>query len=449
MEPDSSAELERAAGDRTLDDLLAEAKRRKTDHLAGAFEAEAHKRYSGSYAERVAKAQADTAKLWEAGGQPVAFQRARARALLAPSATDEQVETLAKRRTFVAAVNTSLMQTFGDCRDAALSGPGLETIRTHGQPVIVVWAHTAPAFAVWYGIASAHGRTLYGPGDVPAPGTDEARRLIENREPMGLLYHLVESYGVRWVGADRRFDVYRRLLREGSPVGMAADHPGRQRGTVFGCPVRTSNGHVILARATGVPIVVVTGHLDEEGYGVTFSAPLDPGAFPSDDQMHDAVLQTVETQLGHDPAGLIQPFPAATPQERRRRQAIVTSADERARRAREAADAAQARLKPLRDALAEEAGRMADARAQADTALVALKAAQAAGDREAIDGARERHRLAREQVLIAGEARAAAQRAVQEAREPADSASAQWTAAVAHRRAVMLADAAGEQLADE
>ena len=110
--------------------------------------------------------------------------------------------------------------------------------------------------------------------------------------------------------ARRRFEVFEQLLREGEMCSIAADALGGGEGVLMGRRVRTTRAPAALAMATGAPIVVICGWASATAFGVRASRPLDPAQHRSQEDLHQAMLDTITEGLDGDPGQLLKRFPA-------------------------------------------------------------------------------------------------------------------------------------------
>jgi hypothetical protein len=119
-----------------------------------------------------------------------------------------------------------------------------------------------------------------------------------------------ERFGARFVGPERRFEVYTRLLELGEACLLPLDAPGQGRGRLLGQDVRTSRAPVRLARSTGSPLAVLGAFWSKYELELRLSSPLDPSSFESDDALYAEMLRIADEWLRPRPEQFLIRFPS-------------------------------------------------------------------------------------------------------------------------------------------
>jgi lauroyl/myristoyl acyltransferase len=216
---------------------------------------------------------------------------ARARLVLGSDAPDEQIEELTRRTHAGIVVGNALAYRPEECSRAPIEGEGLELLRDPDRAAIISFAHTTTSAVGFYALPRALGRLVFVPNE-RTPG---------QAPPIRMRQYWCEEFGVRYLMGDETcMDVMQALLDRREICGLAADQPGETEATFFGFPVATKAGAAVLARRTGNPVVIVTSWFDDERFGLRVSPPLYADEFESPDAHHQAILTTIETQLGGD-----------------------------------------------------------------------------------------------------------------------------------------------------
>ena len=177
-----------------------------------------------------------------------------------------------------------------------------------------------------------------------------------------------QRLGIRWVGGERRYDVFGELLSRGEACLLAADQLGCGEGDLFGCRVRTSTAPARLALQTGRPLIVLTAFRRGTEIDIDLSEPLtERGSVAA---LHQAALSRIEEQLRHDPTQIVKtllPFAEAADwiaERARLRVALATAREEVAALRKAMVDAPDDERPAARDRLREARKRLREVRAQ-------------------------------------------------------------------------------------
>jgi lauroyl/myristoyl acyltransferase len=213
----------------------------------------------------------------------------RATRVLGPGASNEQVDDLARRTHAAMFLSEALAYRPEELSHAPLEGEGVELLRDRSRGTLLAFAHTTTSPIGFYALPRGLDRLIFVPNErVPAQAA-----------PLRIRQFWCEEYGIRYVPGDKVcIEVLEVLLGRGEVCALAVDQPGDTEATFFGARVKTKAGAAVLARRTGVPVVVVTSWNDDERFGVTVSRPFQAADFESVTAMHQALLTQVETQLG-------------------------------------------------------------------------------------------------------------------------------------------------------
>jgi hypothetical protein len=381
--------------DAELRDLVAQARALKTEHLASDFAHEAGRVPEETFPEVISRAEGEAAAQWARGGPDLELHTAWSRGMLGPGATEAEVHALARRRIFLYRVNKAMQPRVGDCLAAPVVGDGLDTLRTAGRGVVIAFTHSGVTNATAYAVPRRAGRPIYMPADVPRLNSHDAQPEPDPVLPpvmLSLLYH-GEHAGLRWTPAYRRLEVYRELVLAGEPCALAVDQPGHGRATVFGQIRWTSTAPAVLARMTGAPVIVATGYLRSTAFGIVCSAPLQPGSYGSDEELHREILRTAEVQLDHDPGQILGVFPNAEPSTYADRRSHLNAAVRAATTAIADVAATREQLVIARERLAQTRKRLTELRADRATPQDEIAAQQKIAEAASVDLEEARRRF--------------------------------------------------------
>jgi lauroyl/myristoyl acyltransferase len=215
----------------------------------------------------------------------------RARVVLPPDASPEQIDELARRSHAEIFLSNAMVFRPEECSKAPIEGEGAELLREPGRAVIVAFAHTAAFPVALYALSPGIGRTVF----VPNPHVAAAAA------PLRMRQFWAEEFGVRYITfGERRIEVLRALLDQGEVCAFGVDQPGSIKAQFFGVPVLTNAAAAFLATRTGHPVVALTTWHDEEKFGARISRAFDPAEFATAHDLHRALLDEVETALEGD-----------------------------------------------------------------------------------------------------------------------------------------------------
>lgn len=214
---------------------------------------------------------------------------ARARLMLGPDASEEEVDEVARKNHAGGLVGWALAYRPEECSQAPVEGEGLELLRDPSRGAIVAFAHTITSSIGFYALPRAIGRLIF----VPNERTPAQAPSIRMRQ------FWCEEFGLRYVMGDETcMQVMRTLLERDELCSLAIDQPGKTEATFFGRRVLTQAGAAVLAQRTGRPVVVGATWNDDEAYGVRLSAPLHAKDFASPTNLHQEMLTTAERLIG-------------------------------------------------------------------------------------------------------------------------------------------------------
>jgi hypothetical protein len=354
-----------------VEDLLADADRLKTAHLRGLVEAPTPR--VEPFPELRRRITEEVTRLAAEGSPELEERRVWIRAVLGPGSPADDVEALTIKRTVLVRLNAAMQHRLDECAAAPVTGPGTALLEPDAGPLILVFVHSGLAFGVWCGISRFAKRTLYSPIDVPAPGSPELG--AGARQGWVALMCRLEDEGVRHVRARRLLPTFLALLDRGEVCSWPLRTAGGVRGQLFGREVWTSPVAAQLARKTGASLVILSGRIEGDAFGVEVSEPVRPDHYGSATELQRALLRAAELQI-RDPAQLYLDFPHHPPAEARRRLARVAEAEAEFREATARLRDAQATVESLRSHGPAE--KLAAARAKVTEAAAGRDAARAA-----------------------------------------------------------------------
>ncbi|UUY04244.1 hypothetical protein LRS13_01555 [Svornostia abyssi] len=251
----------------------------------------------------------------------------------------------------------------------------MAVLRDHDGPVLVGFVHSGLATAFFSRIFRIAGRR----GFLPNWRTGHAKPWPTDGRP--LTAHMVRRYwtqtsGGLWVGPQRRYDVYGRLLAEGEMVVAPIDAAGTGASSFLGARVRTTTAPARLSLAHGAPLIVGTCVRGDHGVVIRLSAPIGAGSVA---ERQRAALACAERDIGGDPAQLLlRELPLADVLEWQARRDQAAAAVEAAQ---EYVGSARAALAEAREAgRAEAAVRVAGAKLEVSQARTAYRDACTARD---------------------------------------------------------------------
>lgn len=258
-----------------------------------------------AFSELVREGTALAAKQWEARGAMVEKVRWWASWVVADPSDTAAVDELARRRLRTICIEDAAEGPRDVLDQVVVQGEGVELLRQPGTATLVAYVHSgiSPMFGVLSECASA----LFMPDRWPGRNqlaSPETRARKPQREKVGsrsATYEYGEWLGIRWVGPERRYDVFRELLTAGEKCLLPVLHPGHGEGRLFDRPVRVSTAGARLAIETGSPLVLATGSYDDSNCAVHVSRDLARQA-QSEEALLDLVLKTAEEELNGDPA---------------------------------------------------------------------------------------------------------------------------------------------------
>jgi lauroyl/myristoyl acyltransferase len=219
----------------------------------------------------------------------------RARRLLGPEASEEQVDALAQKTHASVVLGQALSFRPEECARAPVAGEGVELLRRAGSPAILTFVHTTTSPIGFYALPRAAGRLIFVP-NTRQPGQAPRTRMRQ---------FWCEEHGSRYVDSGPLFEVLLALLAAGEVCALAADQPGDTDVTFFGYRAKTKIGGPVLAERSGAPVIVTTSWNDHEQFGIRLSRPLYAADFESPAAMQQEILHEVERQLNGDIARFV------------------------------------------------------------------------------------------------------------------------------------------------
>jgi hypothetical protein len=317
-----------------LEDLLARANETKTP--AAARSGLAATTRTGSLVDLIAEGEREGERRWRDERLRREEALGWANLVLGAGAPADERDAMARRRVTNTAVNDAFVSWPDAAGEADLEGPGLGPLSDRDRRVVVVFAHSGVAWALFTALPRAAGRPLFLPlGRAgPKPPTEPNLDRADHRASVAMRA-TAEQHGVRFVPPGRRIDVMRRLAADGGVPMFPVLALGSVDSALFGRPVRVSSGAAQVALGANASIVVACPHRDGTTARIYLSEPIQPSPDAQVSGLVAAALAQVDQVLGHDPAQIVSQFPAIELAERWQARTRVAAAKQALRDAKQ------------------------------------------------------------------------------------------------------------------
>jgi lauroyl/myristoyl acyltransferase len=232
--------------------------------------------------------------VWQRDREAREDARATMRAILAGTAREVELESLARRHVIETEANMALFwQPPRDARTDARSSAHLQSALASGRGVLLSCCHVGP----WFDLATPvelNGRRVYpvyGDWFFEAPTPNPWGRRLVHWQRKSATRKLE-----RVIPASRSFVVIRDLLEAEEVVQSFFDMPGPHVTNFLGKPVMLADGTARLAiDADAMVLPARSRRVGHRSY-VDFAAPLDARDFDDADQLHER-LAAIHSQL--------------------------------------------------------------------------------------------------------------------------------------------------------